>query len=108
MFDVNSQVLACSLTKEVVESTKATVVYVATDKDPMLDQLREALGDKVLRHGTRSIVGVGVCCVACVCCVCAATDKDPVLDCMKNVLWETRYLYMDICCVGTFLVTLVD
>ncbi|KAK7100919.1 GDP-fucose protein O-fucosyltransferase 1-like [Littorina saxatilis] len=36
-----------SLTKEVVESTKATTVYVATDKDPMLDTLKNTLGDKV-------------------------------------------------------------
>ncbi|XP_076462292.1 GDP-fucose protein O-fucosyltransferase 1-like [Babylonia areolata] len=34
-------------TKKVVDSIKATVVYVATDKDPMLEKLKTALGDKV-------------------------------------------------------------
>ncbi|KAL8571468.1 hypothetical protein ACOMHN_051174 [Nucella lapillus] len=34
-------------TKKAVLSTKATVVYVATDKDPMLDLLKNALGDQV-------------------------------------------------------------
>ncbi|PVD23011.1 hypothetical protein C0Q70_16272 [Pomacea canaliculata] len=35
------------MTKDVVESIRATVVYVATDKDPMLQELTNHLGSKV-------------------------------------------------------------
>ncbi|KAK7501154.1 hypothetical protein BaRGS_00007639 [Batillaria attramentaria] len=36
-----------SQTKSAVKAVGATVVYVATDKDPMIHQLEEALGEKV-------------------------------------------------------------